>query len=82
MGKIIQKLSSRKLWTCIAGIVMGVAMAFGLDEGVVSTIAGAVTSVMSVVVYIYTEGKIDAVAIKGAVDKVEEAAGAVEEIQE
>ena len=27
-----QKLSSRKLWAAIAGLVMGLSMVFGLDE--------------------------------------------------
>lgn len=55
-----RKLSSRKLWAAAAGIVAGLAMVFGLDEGVMSNVAGAVVSVASVVAYIVTEGKVDA----------------------
>jgi len=53
-----RKLSSRKLWAAAAGIVMGLAMVFGLDENTISTVAGAVVSVASVVAYIIAEGKV------------------------
>ena len=35
-------------------------MVFGLDESTISSVAGAVVSVASVVAYIITEGKVDA----------------------
>ena len=72
-----RKLSSRKLWAAVAGIVTGLAMVFGLDEGTMSSVAGAVVSVSSVVAYIITEGKVDAAATKKAVEEVKAAAGAV-----
>ena len=55
-----RKLSSRKLWAAAAGIITGLAMVFGLDEGTISSVAGAVVSVASVLAYIITEGKVDA----------------------
>lgn len=55
-----QKFSSRKLWAAVAGIVAGLAMVFGLDENTISTVAGSVVSVASVVAYILAEGKVDA----------------------
>lgn len=72
-----RKLSSRKLWAAAAGIVTGLAMVFGLDEGTISSVAGAVVSVASVVTYIITEGKVDAESVKKAVEDVQSAAGAV-----
>ena len=72
-----RKLSSRKLWAAVAGIVTGLAMVFGLDETVISTVAGAVVSVASVVAYIMAEGKVDAEGVKRAVEGVQEAVGAV-----
>lgn len=72
-----RKLSSRKLWAAAAGIVTGLAMVFGLDEGTISSVAGAVVSVASVVAYIITEGKVDAESVKKAVENVQDAAGAV-----
>jgi len=63
-----RKLGSRKLWAAAAGIVTGLAMAFGLDENTISTVAGAVVSVVSVVSYIMAEGKVDAESVRGASD--------------
>ncbi len=55
-----EKLMSRKFWAMIIGVIMGVAMAFGVDASEVSEVAGSMTSLVSLVVYMYTEGKIDA----------------------
>ena len=68
-----RKLSSRKLWAAVAGIVTGLAMVFGLDENTISTVAGAVVSVASVVTYIMAEGKVDAESVKKAVEGVQDA---------
>lgn len=61
-----RKLSSRKLWAAIAGVVTGLAMVFKLDESTISSVAGAVVSMASVVSYIITEGKVDAESLKKA----------------
>ena len=85
MRTFITKLTSRKFLSCVAGVVLGACMVFGLDTNTVNTIAGAVTSIASVVVYIYAEGKIDAAAVdkvKGAVDEVEASIDAVNKIEE
>lgn len=85
MKAFLKKISSRKFLTCVAGVVMGVCMVFGLDEGAVNTIAGAITSIASVCIYIYSEGKIDAVAVdkvKDAVDDVNAAIDVVVDIEE
>lgn len=68
-----RKLSSRKLWAAFAGIVVGLAMVFGLDESTISNVAGAIVSVASVVAYIVTEGKVDAESVKKAVEDVQKA---------
>lgn len=68
-----RKLSSRKLWLAIAGVVTGIAMALGIDGTEISTVAGAVTAVASVVTYIVTEGKVDAEGVKNAVEGVQNA---------
>lgn len=74
-----KKLSSRKLWAAVAGVVTGLAMAFGLDENIISTVAGAVTALASVVVYIMTEGKIDAAAVAKAIEAAQDAKKVIEE---
>lgn len=74
MQEVLRKLSSRKLWAAVAGMVAGLAMVFGLDESMITTTAGAVVSLASVVTYIITEGKVDAESIKNAVKAVQDAA--------
>lgn len=64
-----RKLGSRKLWAAMAGIVTGLAMVFGLDEGTISSVAGAVVSAASVVSYIITEGRVDAQGVKKAAEE-------------
>ena len=59
---IRNKLMSRKFWAAAAGEVSGLAMVFGLDEGIVNTVSGAVVSMASVITYIITEGNIDKAA--------------------
>ncbi len=60
---MLRKLSSRKLWLALAGIATGIAMAFGADADDVATVAGAVTTILSVTVYVAAEGRVDAAAV-------------------
>ena len=78
MKEILRKLSSRKLWMAIAGVATGIAMALGVDTAEIGTVAGAVTAVISIVTYIYVEGKVDAEGVKNAVVATQEAAGVIE----
>lgn len=64
-----RKLSSRKLWAAVAGVVAGLAIVFGLDSDTITNVAGAVVSVASLVTYIITEGRVDA-AHKGEGESV------------
>ena len=61
---MIQKITSRKLWMAIAGVAVGIATILGVDGSDVNVVAGAVTSIASIVTYIVTEGKVDAVRVK------------------
>lgn len=72
MKDFLRKLTSRKLWLAIAGVATGIAIALGADAGEISTVAGAVVSVVSAVAYIITEGKIDAESVKNAIVGVDE----------
>ena len=56
---IKSKLTSRKLWATVAGIVVGLVVAFGGDGETVKTVAGSVMSVVSAIVYILAEAGID-----------------------
>jgi phage shock protein PspC (stress-responsive transcriptional regulator) len=79
MSTLTRKLSSRKLWACIAGVVLGIATAMGADNSTIQTVSGAVISAASLVTYIMAEAKVDAagtggnVDISAIVDKVKEA---------
>ena len=81
MKEIVRKLSSRKLWTALAGIAAGLALAFGMDQEAVASTAGAVVSVVSVVTYIVTEGRIDAEGVKKAIEDTQAAVEDIEEVQ-
>ena len=78
MKEIIRKLSSRKLWMAIAGVASGIAMALGAETTEISTVAGAVTALVSVVTYIYVEGKVDAEGVKNAVTATQDAVNVIE----
>jgi len=57
---IASKLTSRKLWACVAGFVAGLAVVFGLDADTITSVSGAVVAGASIVAYIYGEAKVDA----------------------
>ncbi|MBQ8185543.1 MAG: hypothetical protein IJX93_10370 [Clostridia bacterium] len=63
MKELVRKLSSRKLWAAVAGLAVGIAAAFGLEENDWAQIAGVVTSAISVASYIFGEAEIDAARI-------------------
>lgn len=54
-----KKLTSRKLWLAIAGMVGGFILAFNGSAETVETISGCIMSVASVVAYIIGEGLVD-----------------------
>lgn len=70
---IKRKLTSRKLWAAVAGVVTGLSMIFGLDQNVITTVSGAVVSVFSVMTYIITEGQIDKESISNAAGQIQDA---------
>ena len=69
MQNFLKKLTSRKFLAALAGVATGLAMVFGVDETTISTVAGAVTTVASVVSYIMSEGVVDAAAVGAGKDK-------------
>ncbi|MCI1959201.1 MAG: hypothetical protein LKJ25_06215 [Clostridia bacterium] len=90
MSTVIKKLSSRKLWACIAGVAVGIATALGADSNTIQTISGAVISAVSLITYIRAEAKVDAASagstvdisaiadkVKGVIEKTEQAVEAV-----
>ena len=70
MKIVIQKLGSRKFWLVMATVISGVAMMFGYGETQIEVISGAVLVIGGTVMYLLTEGKIDAERIRQATNAV------------
>ncbi|WBY64276.1 MAG: Transporter [Thermocaproicibacter melissae] len=64
MGKInwSQKLSSRKFWVALSGLVIGVLALFGVNSNTTQQISGVIMALGSVIAYIVGEGLVDASA--------------------
>lgn len=60
MSVITRKLTSRKFLMALVGVVVGIAMAFGVESG---EIMGAVTTIGSIIAYINGEAKVDAARV-------------------
>ena len=60
-----QKLSSRKLWAALVGVIVGLAAAFGIEENEYAQIVGIVGSVVSAGRYIFGETRVDAARASG-----------------
>lgn len=68
-----RKLTSRKFWIAIVGLVSGLLMAFNVDSDTVKTISGVIMSAASVIAYTIGEGLADAanantIIVPGVVD--------------
>lgn len=53
------KLTSRKLWVALAGLVSGLILAFGGEESVAETVSGVILQAASVLGYLLAEGLAD-----------------------
>lgn len=63
-----EKLTSRKLWAALVGVVVGGALAFGVKGSeiteIVAMVSGALTAVGSIIGYISGESAVDAARAK------------------
>lgn len=55
-----RKLTSRKLWLAVAGLVSGIILAFGYDESTAATVSGVILQAAAVLGYLLAEGLTDA----------------------
>lgn len=55
-----RKLTSRKFWLAVVGLVSGLLVAFKIDAETVETISGVIMAAASVIAYIIGEGLADA----------------------
>lgn len=60
MQTLLRKLSSRKFWIAVVGIIVGIAATFGIEANDYIKIAGLVTTVASIFSFNIPEGKADA----------------------
>ena len=57
---IVRKLTSRKFWVAVVGLVSGMLLAFKVDANTVENVSGIIMALASVVAYIIGEGLVDA----------------------
>jgi hypothetical protein len=60
----VKKFLSRKFLIAVVGVIVGLAISFGADSSEITQIAGAVTSAISALSYIFGEAMVDAAAAK------------------
>lgn len=63
------KLTSRKLWMAVCGLVSGILVALKLDEHEVTQITGIIMAAGSVIAYIIGEGWADAAGAATIIEK-------------
>ena len=56
----VRKLTSRKFWIAVAGLVTGLILAFKGDSETAETVSGIIMAIASVVAYTIGEGLTDA----------------------
>ena len=54
-----RKLTSRKFWAAVIGVVISVMVLFGVDSGEQEHITAVITSTATLIAYIIGEGMID-----------------------
>ena len=57
---LLRKLTSRKFWVAVVGLVSGLLLAFKVDANTVENVSGIIMALASVVAYIIGEGLVDA----------------------
>lgn len=75
----VSKLTSRKFWVAVAGLVSGLIIFFGGAEATATQVTALIMSAASVVAYILGEGLIDAAGAQTLVVPVDEEAHPPEE---
>lgn len=59
----VRKLTSRKFWVAIAGLVTGLIIAFDGDAETAETVSGVIMSAASVIAYTIGEGLADSASV-------------------
>lgn len=69
---MLEKLKSRKFLMALLSVVLGVLSLFGVADGTVEIASSIGLILVPTIVYIVTEGKIDAAAIGKIIDSADE----------
>lgn len=56
---MIEKITSRKFWTAVTGIVTGIILMFSADENLIQLISGCILTIADTVIYIISEAEVD-----------------------
>ena len=67
-----RKLTSRKFWLAVVGLVSGLLVAFRVDAETVETISGVIMAAASVIAYTIGEGLADAANAVVTIEEPEE----------
>ena len=59
-----KKLSSRKFWAAISGVIISVMVAFNADAGSQEKVTGIITATGTLAIYMLAEGGADKAAAK------------------
>jgi len=59
-----EKLTSRKFWVAVISIIVGILGVFGADDSLIQLVSSIGLILIPAIIYIITEGKIDAVALR------------------
>ena len=65
---IVRKLTSRKLWIAVAGLVSGIMLYKGADAGSVESITSIIMAFASVIAYIVGEGLADSAGARSGIE--------------
>lgn len=79
---MLEKFKSRKFLVTLLSVIIGICTLFGIDESIISIISGLGMIVIPTIVYVATEGKIDAAAVGMIVDTVDQVVDYIEDKKE
>lgn len=77
----MNKLKSRKFWLTLITTLSGIATALMNVNGEIGIIAGMIVAVLPTVVYVITEGRIDAKAVGMIAEDISEVSEGVEKLK-
>jgi hypothetical protein len=66
-----QKLSSRKFWAALTGFITSVLFLFNIADTDVQKVASLITAISNLIIYILTEGYVDAKRVENENKEVE-----------